>query len=587
MPAVAPQPPAVASPAPAVDLAALRQQVKAEAKATLAEHPELLDHALASFGVDDIVGEMKKAAAVVKDEALVVVGEIAGDLTDEMDDTTNAFLSALAPFMTDGMHALTAKEKTAPLAYDAVRGAALLKEMPSWAWLMWSLRPLHRCPQCATLFLLLFFLFGMWSIAIYNLFTDADTGACCTWLVPIMLAGGESGLQFFIGFAAVLMVPFAVLLASKLVINTSELPLCGALVKKLEDHYAPGVAAPWGGEGHGGVKKGVLWRTHRDLASRADRYFTRYYVIVAVLIVAAMAFQYISKFVTHGHVTAIVQLVVTLSFALLALPALLASLLLVIHLCVLIKANLTAYKDLLDLLCVQVTLVHQKTLASLNAEKAGNPLEQARLATRLDPLVIELTKSLKDRELFLLAVSKAVIKGQVGKSINGIYAFWAAFYFFQLFDVVLTFIRLRLGGSVTTATLSFAMLTTAAMILGLVFLAGPLWAMAAQSRAWSRVVRGLKSAPARAVSSVLSPRLDPNELYQHHAGLLDDFTWTILGQVMSYAAIGTAIASYVGLLWVGIVLPAMSDYQEQLRAQVAEVMDNATAVLSQIQSQIG
>ena len=48
------------------------------------------------------------------------------------------------------------------------------------------------------------------------------------------------------------------------------------------------------------------------------------------------------------------------------------------------------------------------------------------------------------------------IKGEVRDLINSAYTFVLAFYFFQLFSVGITFIKLRLGGTVSTAEIFFS-----------------------------------------------------------------------------------------------------------------------------------
>ena len=302
-----------------------------------------------------------------------------------------------------------------------------------------------------------------------------------------------------------------------------------------------------------------------------------------------------NKYLVHGHVTAIVQCVLTLICLATAAPSILSFVTLISSVCGLLKRNIRAYRELVEMLCLQTTLVYQRELqkqqsrqqteATEQADKqksTTDPAEVARARTRLDPLVNTLQRQVQKREHFLVAVSKAVIKGEVRNLTNSAYAFVLALYFFQLFAIGITFIKLRLGGSVSFVEYFFSVAMVVVLLVCVVALAIPLVAMSGQAQAWISLTKSLTSHASTKVSEILSPQKNPLELHDHHAKLQDDFTWTICGMDMSYASIGKAVAAYFGALWVAIFLPAITDYQEQLKQELEELQTTLNTTMAEL-----
>ena len=302
-----------------------------------------------------------------------------------------------------------------------------------------------------------------------------------------------------------------------------------------------------------------------------------------------------NKYLVHGHVTAIVQCVLTLICLATAAPSILSVVTLISSVCGLLKRNIRAYRELVEMLCLQTTLVYQRELqkqqsrqqteATEQADKqksTTDPAEVARARTRLDPLVNTLQRQVQKREHFLVAVSKAVIKGEVRNLTNSAYAFILALYFFQLFAIGITFIKLRLGGSVSFVEYFFSVAMVVVLLVCVVALAIPLVAMSAQAQAWISLTKSLTSHASTKVSEILSPQKNPLELHDHHAKLQDDFTWSICGMDMSYASIGKAVAAYFGALWVAIFLPAITDYQEQLKQELEELQTTLNTTMAEL-----
>ena len=302
-----------------------------------------------------------------------------------------------------------------------------------------------------------------------------------------------------------------------------------------------------------------------------------------------------NKYLVHGHVTAIVQCVLTLICLATAAPSILSFVTLISSVCGLLKRNIRAYRELVEMLCLQTTLVYQRELqkqqsrqqteATEQADKqksTTDPAEVARARTRLDPLVNTLQRQVQKREHFLVVVSKAVIKGEVRNLTNSAYAFVLALYFFQLFAIGITFIKLRLGGSVSFVEYFFSVAMVVVLLVCVVALAIPLVAMSGQAQAWISLTKSLTSHASTKVSEILSPQKNPLELHDHHAKLQDDFTWSICGMDMSYASIGKAVAAYFGALWVAIFLPAITDYQEQLKQELEELQTTLNTTMAEL-----
>ena len=306
-----------------------------------------------------------------------------------------------------------------------------------------------------------------------------------------------------------------------------------------------------------------------------------------------------NKYLVHGHVTAIVQCVLTLICLATAAPSILSFVTLISSVCGLLKRNIRAYRELVEMLCLQTTLVYQRELQKQQSRQqteakeqvdkqksTTDPAEVARARTRLDPLVNTLQRQVQKREHFLVVVSKAVIKGEVRNLTNSAYAFVLALYFFQLFAIGITFIKLRLGGSVSFVEYFFSVAMVVVLLVCVVALAIPLVAMSGQAQAWISLTKSLTSHASTKVSEILSPQKNPLELHDHHAKLQDDFTWSICGMDMSYASIGKAVAAYFGALWVAIFLPAITDYQEQLKQELEELQTTLNTTMAELSESV-
>ena len=60
---------------------------------------------------------------------------------------------------------------------------------------------------------------------------------------------------------------------------------------------------------------------------------------------------------------------------------------------------------------------------------------------------------------------------------------------------------------------------------------------------------------------------DPEMWINHHTSLTKSFTWRLLGQEISYKAIGATMAGYLAVLWTVVLVPAISKFSKDLQLQ--------------------
>jgi hypothetical protein len=75
-------------------------------------------------------------------------------------------------------------------------------------------------------------------------------------------------------------------------------------------------------------------------------------------------------------------------------------------------------------------------------------------------------------------------------------------------------------------------------------------------------------------SRTLSANNDGEEMLKHHEKLTDQFQWKVVGQAMTYKAVGTTVATYGLILWTAVVLPAISGYVDDLKSQFNDTLSH-------------
>ena len=188
------------------------REVREALRTSCNELPELMEVAIEAWdsfgmggfkdtlnaGVNGIAqkakGELEARAEAGKSRARDVVGEFEGDVDEVIGDNEilKAFLSIMGPSRAQGADA----NKKDPLTYNEERGLALHEAIPQWKWVMGPFSWLGGGTKgtgdagekvvnakgkslFATVFLLASFCINLWVLAVYNLFTDGDTGECC------------------------------------------------------------------------------------------------------------------------------------------------------------------------------------------------------------------------------------------------------------------------------------------------------------------------------------------------------------------------------------------------------------------------
>ena len=246
---------------------------------------------------------------------------------------------------------------------------------------------------------------------------------------------------------------------------------------------------------------------------------------------------------------------------------------------VLLLHNISAYRELLDLVSMQVLVQLQKERAKMpeNLTREQDTLVMNRTCN--NPLIKALKQKLAKRERYLLAASHELLNGEIGTATNTIYALAIIGTFFVLFYIIIQVISL-VNDSSSLADVRFRDVSfVAAMIVGffvvLYLLVQPILGMAAHPQAWKDLLKSLRLSNRKEVSRTLSPSDDPNMLISHHASLEKSFTWRLLGHEISYAAIGTTLAGYFAILWTIVAVPVISKFAKDLQAQVGL---NATGI---------
>lgn len=252
----------------------------------------------------------------------------------------------------------------------------------------------------------------------------------------------------------------------------------------------------------------------------------------------------------------------------LAIFTIFAALNMVLSANILLRHNILAYRELLDLVSMQVLVQLQKERAKMPENRSAEEDTLVMNRTCNNPLVKTLNKKLAKRERYLLAASNELLNGEIGTATNTIYALAITGSFFVLFYIIIQVISLvNDPASATFAGSSFM----SAMIVGfcvvLYLLVQPVISMAAHVQEWNDLIKCLKSSSRKDVSRTLSPSGDPDMMINHRASLAKSFTWRLLGQEISYKAIGTTLAGYFAILWTVVAVPVISKFAKDLEAQ--------------------
>lgn len=432
----------------------------------------------------------------------------------------------------------------------------------------------------------------------------------------------DEQVEHFCLFFAFLTLPFIITILAKLLINTAGLELCGSLVRKLEIHYYTrsfwSSSLGWrhlgvgrdliDGQGHAveefdaalfaeeftkplpgdGAFKGL---EAKQLTALRSTMSLRCYVNLGLMIflvvtatVLVLIQTILSRFGSYEwprlyFITphAIIQI---FSFSV-GIVTLLSACNLVIIQCKLLRANIIAYKDLLDSTCMVTNLTMQRLRVELQAEHeeendgpdflygacsicgmkghtAENCWEGSAGARVLNaPIVKSSIQMQRDRETYLVAVADELMHGEVGTTVEAVYAFVMCMYVFFVIFSFLVFLKVHNHRDVSSHEFEVAIGLVVAICLTLLAVVQPLRAMAEQEKAWQDVVKSAKSDARRQLSVVLSTSNDPDEMRKRLESLTENFTWNLVGIDVTYGNLLRIVAKYLSSLLLSTVVPAV------------------------------
>jgi hypothetical protein len=463
------------------------------------------------------------------------------------------------------------KCKHRPELCNETWGQHILKNCPHWhkllkPWLVLS-RTAPRRNSCKVLLPIInFWAFGFWYVANDwkgNFPVDPQSNIK-TW-----------GASAYPVFAVMLIFTLPMVKALRMVVGNLHLELCGSMLWKLQCHYVPGEAETCLNKKRGDEDTNpVLKKTWKSIKSRSRMLCILCYGLTGVFCLGGVGF-FLSFFSLKSNPFYLIHPVVWCLFIFNFITLIVSCVNLLIITSNLLEKNINAYQELLDNYCLQVDLALQKAKNKLGKPKRAGEKddEKARgeetkmLAQQVakDPMVVALQDRVKKHEEYLVDMSKMTVKGELGAIANFGYSFFAVAYVLLGFYIYIVFMEVR--ATKNYARVPMASLIFLAIIWSLFIVGQPLFSMANQAQAWVKLCKPFKTDARQRVSEVLSPKQDAFFLKKKYEGMQDVFTWKLLGVAMQWSAIAKIFSTYIGLVWVSIVWPAVQDYGEQLQAK--------------------
>lgn len=422
-------------------------------------------------------------------------------------------------------------------AYDRHWGDFLRKTSPALA----GLSALHHwasgSPVRSNALFLSLSLFSLWFLSLYYVFTGDNYEFA--WQVPAWEAEGIMVEKLL--FTITLFCCTGVLsLATKLLIRTSTFEISGALFLQLMKHYAPA-----------GVSKRQLL-IHQSIDTRAQ--FNRACAVVMT------AGGLVGIWLHHAWVGGALQvpygafLVVGLSLTcLVGIPSVFAVLNVIFMQSELMRRNIVAYKEAVDVFCLAVIAVELAEYRRIKGEPTAAQEADAFARVRANKDVNTRFEQMRERERFLLTVSHELLSGETGQAVSAMYAFIGLFFVSLLFRIFLDVAKLS-SSSVPDLRATYDVALFVLFAFASVFLAAqPLAAMASQATAWSNLERALASGSRRQTYKALD-----EDLHARHVKLRSAVTWRVIGAEVSYRTVNRYVAAYAGTLWASVLFPAIA-----------------------------
>mmetsp|Transcript_117817 Transcript_117817/g.305853 ORF Transcript_117817/g.305853 Transcript_117817/m.305853 type:complete len:749 (+) Transcript_117817:90-2336(+) len=550
------------------------------------------------------------AQAKISEQMNAAVGELTDSVGDDSEIVT-VLSSCLRPFIVQSKAVFERKSARNPLAYKPKAGKAILRKIKYKAWLHYPMHCLHRCPAALqSVYLIIMFSLQMSRLVLWHCFRQDEENNTVELNSPqqqFALWEEEGIVQieaFMLG--ALMMCPFIVLVVGRFAIGNCEQQIAGSMVHQLRKHYRPldgkspskdatrdapsmecaptgelhMVSPPAGRHetSHGEVDEDlqdqsneptcikVMWRTmHRR--SKAVL-LTELFFCFSILTLVPANFAY--KVAVMGHPGKFILFGILLMIDYWStLPPLASFLDQILTVVELLQLNIRAYKELADVLCFQVHLLHQEALETAMATEKGKSRDDIHAMVAFHPLTLALYEQMQKREEYLTSLAKVVVKGELAQSFESVAGFWAIFlgcYFCSFLFMTLKVMYGDDTGLVLKAASSLVMVCLITLVL-----AWPGFKMAAQTQEWMRLTQSFGTSSRTVVSEILSSQKDQFFLFNKHNELKHLLTWKVLGLEITYATIGKTVASYLTAVFIAVVLPMVHQFINQQKANLLNV----------------
>lgn len=547
------------------------------------ENGAMMKSKLMSFGMElglaQHIGAMKDKAEAMKDEAAWMASEGMQELGLEDDEAAMAMgaVTVLSGIFCSTVTDLEKKTKNRPELCNKDWGQHILKNCPYWKRFLSPWTTLSKSKVSLTLAKIIISLCSFWSLAGYYIFfLDSAKLVVPQDRVAEWRFSSAPMWGVFVLFG--LGTPQAL----RMVVNNVGLELCGSMMARLQNHYDPKDDKEAFKMKRGiGDSKSVL-KKQWNLMQTRPKWIYLFIVPMTVICFLVAAGVFFLKFTETKHPYWFAHIVMCWIFIFSIIWLVSLCVVLLVITCKLMELNIKAYGELVDAFCLQVDLIREKEVAnfrtgvsktSASSNDAAKKTDESKedhivsQKVRAHPMVIAMQQQVKEYEEYIVEMSKMTTQGEISAIANFGYACFAVGYCLLVVFLYITFIEIRATGSMRRAVLGVCI--TLAIFATLVVVLQPLLTMSQQAQAWIKLNKSFKSEARQRVSEVLSPQNDPFFLFKKYEGMQDVFSWKILGVTMTFGNIASIFSTYAAIVFSSIILPAIQDYADALKAKVA------------------
>jgi len=476
--------------------------------------------------------------------------DLAGQVEEELGEFSNLIRMALL-IITGGAWArkfnITKENKT---VWNEVVGEKILEES-------WYLKRLLSChiylnkneTSLSKFFLFAYFMIGCLSLPVFQLFFNHGKGKIDS---PGNVVQSWNVTQAIFWLLTAL-IPPGLTKATIFTRDNCKLEILGALYANLEGFYGKG--------------SDTTVSIKKQLKSRAKKVFFLC-LFVSFLLVVLSGVQYLGKAV-EGKVIFVPVAVMFWVFGPIGLISIVAGInFIILSTIELVRHTIDIYVSVHKAFQSKVLVVAQQETTKLRDMDKSNEaiINESKIVSSkvlANEEVMILQSQMKLTLKFLVDVMNTLERGWM-PSINFCYTVLLAGYFLIIFYVYVLFSTLSKSNKEGLAFEAVAF--TVVVVVSMLVVVQPLIAMATQAQRWVKVTSSCRYVRSQKVSSILYP----NEkspgffMYEQHAKLQEDMTWIVMGKQMMFSALGAFLLSYIGIVWVALIVPAIESYVDGL-----------------------